>query len=59
VIGVENHVFQHRAPSGDGPVNIRLMLLRKLDDLGVAAALEIVEHVACPPMLVIADKNRL
>ena len=55
--GIDLHVLQHRAPHLGGGVDLRLGFLRQLDDLGVAAALEIEEAVLRPAMLVIADQR--
>ena len=40
----------------DGVVNVRLRLAVEVDDLGVAAALEIEDAVVVPAVLVITDE---
>src|SRR5438552_1708028 len=55
---VENHVFQNRAESYSVP-DLRLVLLRKLDALRIAPALEVEHARIAPAMLVVADQPPL
>ena len=55
--GIDRDVLQHRAPHFRGGVDLRLGLLRQLDDLGVAAALEIEDAVRRPAMFIVADEG--
>ena len=54
---VQRHVLHHGAESFGRRIDLGLRLARQLDRLGVAAALEIEDSVAAPPVLVIADQR--
>ena len=54
---IERHVLHHRSETFGRRIDLRLRLARQLDRLGVAAALEIEDSVAAPPMLVVADER--
>ena len=55
-VGIYGHVLKERIPS-DGIVDIRLALLVKVDDLGIAAAFVVEYAVVVPAMLVITDEE--
>src|SRR5215471_6323219 len=52
---IEGYIFQHAAES-QGIPDLRLILLRELDALGIASALEVEDAVGAPAMFVIADE---
>ena len=52
------HVLQ-QCIAADGVVDIRLTLLVKVDNLGIAAALQVEDALIVPSVLVIADKQTL
>ena len=54
---VEHDVFEHRAEAGDRRIDLGLGGRRQVDDLGVAAALEIEDALRAPAMLVVADQG--
>ena len=54
---VEHDVFEHRAEAGDRRVDLRLGGRRQVDDLGVAATLEIEDAPGAPAVLVVADQR--
>src|SRR2546425_355725 len=58
-VRVEHDVFQHRAETLTGGIDLRLGLARQLDALGVAAAFEIEDAVLAPAVLVVADQRAL
>mmetsp|Transcript_101182 Transcript_101182/g.283640 ORF Transcript_101182/g.283640 Transcript_101182/m.283640 type:complete len:405 (+) Transcript_101182:370-1584(+) len=55
---VEDHVLQHR-PEADSVIDLRLLLSRQANGLGVAAALDIEHTLRMPDMLVVADELAL
>ena len=54
---VGDHVLQHGAEAVGRGIDLRLGLLVQVDDLGVAAALEVEDAVWPPAVLVIADQR--
>mmetsp|Transcript_61823 Transcript_61823/g.191526 ORF Transcript_61823/g.191526 Transcript_61823/m.191526 type:complete len:235 (-) Transcript_61823:234-938(-) len=52
---VEDNIFEDRAEA-DGVVNLRLLLTREPDALGVAAALDVEDAARVPDVLVVADE---
>ncbi len=54
---VEHAVLEHRAEARACGIDLRLGLLRQLDALGIAAALEIEDAVRAPAVLVVADQR--
>ena len=54
-LGVHDHVLDQGAEL-DGVVDVRLVLRRQVDALGIAAALKVEHAVGAPAMLVIADQ---
>ena len=54
-LGVEHHVFEHRAEP-DRPVDLRLFLLAQVDALGVATSLDIEHPFISPAVFVVADQ---
>ena len=57
--GIERHVFQDGAEAAGDGVDLRLGFLRKPNDLGVAAVLEIENAVVAPAVLVVANQVAL
>ena len=57
-LAVNGNVLQ-QSVALDGVVDIRLRVLIQVDDLGVAAALEVEDAVVVPAVLVIADEQTL
>ena len=57
-VGVHGNVLQQSIPA-DGVVDVRLGFLVQVDDLGIAAALEVKDTVIVPAVLIIADKQAL
>ena len=55
---LEHDVFQHRAEA-QGLEDVRLVLRREVDGLGVAAAFDVEDAVVAPAMLVVADEVAL
>ena len=55
---VEGNVLEQRV-AADGIVDVGLGVLVEVDDLGVAAALEVEDAVVVPAVLVIADEQAL
>ena len=55
---VHRHVLQQRV-AADGVPDVRLVLLREVDHLGVAAALEVEYAIVVPAVLVVADELTL
>src|SRR5271166_2367045 len=54
-VRVERHILKHATEPQRVP-DLRLVLLRKLDALGVASALEVEDAVGTPSVLVVADE---
>ena len=52
---VEDHILQH-APEADGVVNLRLLLTRQVDALGIAAALDVEDTLGRPDVLIVSDE---
>ena len=52
---IERHIFQHAAEAERVP-DLRLVLLRQLDALGVASTFEVENAVSAPAMLVVANQ---
>ena len=57
VCGIEHHIFEHAAEAQRVP-DLRLVLFRELDALGVAAAFEVEDSVGAPSVLIVADQVR-
>jgi hypothetical protein len=57
-LGLELHVLEHRTKLHRVP-DVRFLLLRELDHLGVAAAFDVEDTVIAPAMLVVADEETL
>ena len=57
-LGIQRDILQQRVAL-DGIVDVRLGVLVKVDDLGVAAALEVEDAVIVPAVLVVADQQAL
>ena len=55
-VGIEHDVLEDRAEHLRGPVDVGLALRREVDDLGVAAPLEVERAFAAPAVLVVADE---
>ena len=58
VVFIEHHVLQHRAEA-QRLENVRLVLGREVDRLGVAAAFDVEDAVVAPAVLVVADEMAL
>jgi len=56
-VGIKDDVFQHRAVLPGGGEDGRFILFGQVDQLGIAAALEIEDAVGTPAVLVIADEG--
>ena len=56
---IERHIFHDRAEAFGRRIDLRLRFARELDRLGVAAALEIEDAAAAPPVFVVADERAL
>ncbi len=56
---VHGDVFENRAETPGGFVNLRLALARQLDDFGVAATFKIEDSVIAPAMFVVANQRAL
>ena len=54
-VRIESHILEHAAEAQSVP-DLRLVLARELNALGVASAFEVKHAVRAPSMLVIADQ---
>src|SRR5437764_13320880 len=52
---IERYILQHAAKA-QGIPDLRLILLRQLDALGIASAFEVKDAIGAPSMLVITDQ---
>ena len=57
-VGVHSHILEESVTT-DGVVDVGLVLLGEVDDLGVASALEVEDTVIVPAVLIVTDQAAL